>query len=69
MNIESNCVAIARVGLLLLLAAGSLQAVDVRDTRLLSQPAVSAEHVAFSYDNDLWIASRDGSGVRRLTSH
>ncbi len=41
---------------------------DLRDTRLLSQPAVSARHVAFLYANNLWIADLDGSNVRRLTS-
>ena len=38
-------------------------------TRMLSQPALSAEHVAFAYDGDLWVANRDGSNPRRLTSH
>ncbi len=38
-------------------------------TRLLEQPAVSREHVAFAYAGDLWIAKLDGSDVRRLTSH
>lgn len=42
---------------------------DIHDTRLLSQPAVSAEHIAFAYADDLWVAGRDGRGVRRLTSH
>jgi tricorn protease len=42
---------------------------DIDDTRLLSQPAVSATHVAFTYAGDLWISNRDGSGVRRLTTH
>ena len=42
---------------------------DPTDTRLLEQPAVSAEHLAFVYAADLWIADRDGSNVRRLTSH
>lgn len=54
---------------LFLFAAGiDLRAVDVKNTRLLAQPAVSRDHVAFVYDNDLWIANLDGSGVRRLTS-
>ncbi|MCP4661207.1 MAG: peptidase S41, partial [bacterium] len=44
-------------------------AVDVHDTRMLSQPAVSAEHIAFVYAGDLWVAGRDGRGVRRLTTH
>ncbi len=52
-----------------LATAAALPAIDVADTRLLSQPAVSADHVAFAYAGDLWIARRDGAGVRRLTSH
>ena len=50
--------------------AGSLFAQeDSAGTRMMSQPAVSADHIAFSYDRDLWIADRDGSNPRRLTSH
>src|SRR5436309_5523237 len=41
---------------------------DIHDTRLLSQPAVSARHVAFIYADDLWVADLDGQNVRRLTS-
>jgi tricorn protease len=41
---------------------------DVHDTRLLSQPAVTAKHVAFCYADDLWVADLDGKNVRRLTS-
>ncbi len=45
-------------------------AVDIHDTRMLSEPAVSAEHVAFSYADDLWVVERGGSTqARRLTSH
>lgn len=39
-----------------------------QDTRLLRQPAISAEHIAFTYGSDLWIASREGGDARRLTS-
>lgn len=53
----------------LALAAGPTHAVDFEDTRLLTHPALSAEHVAFVYADDLWVADRDGSNVRRLTSH
>jgi len=56
------------LALFVFLAPSSVAAVDIEDTRMLSQPAVSADHVAFSYAGDLWIASRDGSGVRRLTT-
>ena len=38
------------------------------DTRMLTEPALSAKHLAFSYAGDLWVANVDGSGVRRLTS-
>jgi tricorn protease len=44
-------------------------AIDTRDTRMLEQPAVSAEHVAFVYAGDLWVGRLDGSGVCRLTTH
>ncbi|HKS24753.1 MAG TPA: PDZ domain-containing protein [Thermoanaerobaculia bacterium] len=55
--------------LLALLLPLPLFAVDIHDTRLLSEPAVSADRIAFAYANDLWVANLDGSGVRRLTSH
>jgi tricorn protease len=43
--------------------------VDIHDTRMLAEPAVSQNHIAFAYANDLWVANLDGSNVRRLTSH
>ncbi|MGZ5432503.1 MAG: S41 family peptidase, partial [Thermoanaerobaculia bacterium] len=52
-----------------LLLPSTLYAIDIHDTRLLTQPAVSAERIAFAYANDLWVANPDGSAVRRLTSH
>jgi tricorn protease len=59
----------ASLFLALLLTSAQLFAVDIHDTRLLSDPAVSADRIAFGYANDLWVANLDGSGVRRLTSH
>ena len=53
---------------LVLISASGLLAVDVRDTRLLAQPAISKDHIAFYYANDLWVADLDGRNVRRLTS-
>lgn len=41
--------------------------IDIRDTRMLSQPAISADHIAFIYAEDLWVANLDGSQPRRLT--
>ncbi|HVR69653.1 MAG TPA: PDZ domain-containing protein [Vicinamibacteria bacterium] len=59
----------ARLALSLALLPAAAPAADVRDTRLLADPALSAGHVAFAYANDLWVAGLDGAGVRRLTSH
>ena len=44
-----------------------LFAIDITDTRMLSQPAVSANNIAFIYAEDLWIANIDGTQPRRLT--
>ena len=44
-------------------------AIDTEDTRLVSDPALSKRQIAFAYANDLWIAERDGSAPRQLTSH
>ncbi len=52
-------------GLLILPVTG--WAIDTDDTRLLSEPAISDNHIAFIYDNDLWVANKDGSYPRRLT--
>jgi tricorn protease len=36
-------------------------AINPHDTRMLFQPAVSADHIAFIYAGDLWVANPDGS--------
>jgi tricorn protease len=41
--------------------------IDTKDTRMLSQPAISGDHIAFIYAGDLWVANPDGSQPRRLT--
>jgi tricorn protease len=41
--------------------------VNTNDTRMLSQPAISADHIAFIYAEDLWVANADGTQPRRLT--
>ncbi|MEO6447284.1 MAG: PDZ domain-containing protein [Gemmatimonadaceae bacterium] len=50
------------------LLCASLAQTAGAQTRLLRQPTVSATQVAFSYANNLWVASRDGGDARRLTS-
>ncbi|MBT7091779.1 MAG: peptidase S41, partial [Bacteroidetes bacterium] len=52
---------------LFLLSTTTNAAINTKDTRLLSQPAISAKHVAFIYAEDLWISNLDGSQIRRLT--
>jgi tricorn protease len=56
------------------LVAADAPGIDLRDTRMLAEPALSARQVAFTYDNDIWIAdlgaSADGGRIaRRITSH
>jgi tricorn protease len=43
-------------------------AIDIKDTKFLSQPAIKNNHIAFVYAGDLWVADSDGKNVRRLTS-
>ncbi len=49
-------------------AATTAAGPDIHDTRLLSEPALSAERIAFIYANDLWTCALDGTNVRRLTA-
>jgi tricorn protease len=41
--------------------------IDIKDTRMMTQPAISSQNIAFVYAEDLWIANPDGSQPRRLT--
>jgi tricorn protease len=53
--------------LLLAVMPLSLFAINPEDTRMLSQPALSNDHIAFIYADDLWVANKDGSQPRRIT--
>ncbi|HEX9895240.1 MAG TPA: hypothetical protein VGA78_15030, partial [Gemmatimonadales bacterium] len=56
-------------GFLAILAAAPVFAqINTTDTRLLSQPAVGGDRIAFAYAGDLWTARTDGNDVRRLTT-
>jgi tricorn protease len=48
--------------------AAPAAALDISDTRMLGQPALSRSHLAFVYAGDIWISDPDGRNVRRLTS-
>ena len=58
---------IAALSLVLCMTTMVLSGIDPTDTRLMEQPAISQEHIAFIYANDLWVAQLDGSQPRRLT--
>ena len=53
--------------LLTALLAGTAAA-SAQGTRLLREPPLSTDHVAFVYADDLWIVARAGGEARRLTS-
>ena len=55
-------------GLLAAALATTALAETNEPTRLLRDPAISAERLAFVYAGDLWIAGLDGSDPRRLTT-
>src|SRR3569833_2453710 len=48
------------------LAAGGA---DEPATRLLSQPALSRDHLAFVYAGDIWVSDRSGQHPTRITTH
>jgi tricorn protease len=49
-------------------APAALAQPSTTDTRLLANPAIHGDRIAFSYAGDLWTARIDGSDVRRLTT-
>ena len=53
--------------LILMIIPEILFGINTKDTRMLAQPAISANHIAFIYAEDLWVANPDGSQPRRLT--
>ncbi len=53
----------------LLLPCFALHAAEDSPTRLLRQPAVSKDHLAFVYGGDIWVSDRDGGHAVQLTSH
>ncbi|MGW8317082.1 MAG: S41 family peptidase, partial [Bacteroidales bacterium] len=57
----------AALGMVLLSVSGAVSGIDTQDTRLLEQPAISQNHIAFIYAHDLWVANLDGTQPRRLT--
>ena len=54
--------------LIVVLCSGITGTAYAQGTRMLRQPTVSRDSVAFEYAGDLWIASRSGGQARRLTA-
>lgn len=44
------------------------RAAEQGETKLLTQPAISASHIAFIYAGDLFVSDLNGANVQRLTS-
>ncbi|RYY54051.1 MAG: peptidase S41 [Chitinophagaceae bacterium] len=55
------------VAVLALLSVTTISAQNTSDTRLLWQPAISKDLIAFVYADDIWVANKDGSNPKRLT--
>ena len=51
----------------LLVCSSAYSQIDTKDTKMMTQPAISKNHIAFIYANDLWIADIDGKNPKRLT--
>jgi tricorn protease len=64
---KNHAVRFFPVFLLFMFVQGTADGINPNDTRMMAQPAVSADHIAFIYAEDLWIANTDGSQPRRLT--
>jgi len=54
--------------LVLVLVPPAASAAPASPTRMLTQPALSADRVAFVYGNDVWTSRLDGTAVQRITS-
>ncbi|MFM2287621.1 MAG: hypothetical protein RL684_764 [Pseudomonadota bacterium] len=48
---------------------GTSHAAGENETRLIRQPTLSRDHLAFVYGGDLWVSDRDGQHPVQLTAH
>jgi tricorn protease len=46
---------------------GKASGINTNDTRMMTQPSISADRIAFIYAEDLWVANIDGTNPKRLT--
>jgi tricorn protease len=59
---------VAVAGAAITIGQTALALPSTSDTRMLTEPALSATHLAFIYAGDVWLANTDGSAPRRLTA-
>lgn len=59
--------ALLAIFIFFLVCSVDLLGINSNDTRMLTQPTISANHTAFIYAGDLWVANLDGTQARRLT--
>lgn len=60
---------VVALALIVLGSAFDVHAANDAGTRLLREPAVSRDHLAFVYGGDIWVSDRDGQRPMRLTMH
>lgn len=58
----------AAIAAALLLRPPVIQGADPGETKMLTQPAISATHIAFVYAGDLFVSDHSGTNVQRLTA-
>ncbi|OFY68182.1 MAG: peptidase S41 [Bacteroidetes bacterium RBG_13_43_22] len=61
------CIQFFSVAILFVFCNSTGSGINTKDTRMMSQPAISSTHIAFIYAEDLWVANLDGSQPVRLT--
>ncbi len=62
-----HCPSSLAIAIILVFSSLCMSAQNTTDTRLLWQPTISKDQIAFIYAEDLWVANLDGSYPRRLT--
>ena len=66
-SLPASALNLALMGCVTLAAPAAAQP-STTDTRMLTQPAIGADRIAFGYAGDLWTAGLDGAHPRRLTT-
>ncbi len=69
MNVRTHrTVLLLWLGIAAAASAATSTGPDTHDTRMLTDPAISKDRIAFIYAGDLWTCNLEGGDVRRMTS-